>query len=533
MLYDYIIVGAGSAGCVLANRLSEDPSCKVLLLEAGGKNRFHTTIPGAYAMLHRSPIDWAFWTEPQPHVDDRKLFVPRGKVLGGSSTTNAMAYVRGNALDYDEWSTLGNEGWSYNEVLPYFRKSEHYEEPASPFHGKQGPLYTSLAKHPSPMSSAFLKACAENGIPYNEDYNGETQWGAGMLQYTIKNNRRQSTATAFLDPVNHRGNLTIRTYAPVNKIILTEGRAAGVEIATSRRKSEHVFCSKEVIVSAGSIKSPQLLMVTGIGDPAQLSRVGVDPIVNLPGVGANLQDHIWTRVSNLSSLPTLNSHVRPLAMLKAALHYLIFRKGALCSAPIETNAFFRVDPSSARPDIQLHFSPFYVGNDYKTDLYNMNTYPSTDGFGMLVILLRPQSRGAVTLRSNDPSAPPVIQPNFFQAEKDRHALMAGLKKAMAIADADAFRPFSKGLHHPARNCSDDELMDHIRRSLETLYHPVGTCRMGNDGMAVVDDRLRVHGVKGLRVVDASIMPTITSGNTNAPVIMIGEKGADLIKRSAF
>lgn len=528
MSYDYIIVGAGSAGCVLANRLSEHPSCNVLLLEAGGKNRFHTTIPGTYAILHRSSIDWAFWTEPQSHVNNRRLFVPRGKVLGGCSTTNAMAYVRGNPADYDEWSTLGNKGWSYNEVLPYFKKSEHYEPSEGGYHGKNGPLHISLAKYPSLISKAFIEACAENDIPYNEDYNGDTQWGAGMLQYTIKNNRRQSAATAFLDPIKHRRNLTVRTNASVNRIILKQGRAVGVKVASDQGGTEEVFCTKEVIVSAGAIKSPQLLMLSGIGESSQLKGVGIDPVVDLPGVGANLQDHIWTHVSNLSRVPTLNSHVRPRAMLLAAMRYLMFRNGPLCSAPIETNAFFKVDPLSTRPDIQLHFSPFYLGNDYKTDLYNMKTYPSTDGFGMLVILLHPESRGSVTLRSRYPADAPVIQPNFLRCDNDRRKLLAGLKKAMAVADATAFRRFSDGLQHPLRSCSDDELMDHIRRSLETLYHPVGTCKMGHDPMAVVDDQLRVHGVSGLRVIDASIMPNITSGNTNAPVIMIGEKGADLI-----
>lgn len=533
MSYDYIIVGAGSAGCVVANRLSEDPSCKVLLLEAGGKNGFHTTIPGTYAMLHRSAIDWAFWTEPQTHLDGRKLFVPRGKVLGGCSTTNAMAYVRGNAADYDEWSALGNKGWSYNEVLPYFKKSEDHEALGDPYHGQSGPLHISLAKFPSPMSKAFIGACVDKGIPYNDDYNGESQWGAGMLQYTIKNNRRQSTATAFLEPVRSRVNLTVRTSASVNRVILRQDRAIGVELNTGKRTSEKVFCTKEVVLSTGTIKSPQLLMLSGIGEASGLKDRGIDPCVDLPGVGRNLQDHIWTCVSNLSNAATLNSHVRPLAMARAALHYLMFHRGPLCSAPIETNAFFKVDPLSTRPDIQFHFSPFYVGDDYKTDLYDLGTYPTTNGFGFLVILLHPESRGTVSLRSSDPADAPVIQPNFLQHQNDGRVLLQGLKKAMTVADADAFRPFSDGLHHPPRNSSDTALMDHIRKSLETLYHPVGTCKMGNDAMAVVDDSLRVHGVTGLRVIDASIMPTLPSGNTNAPAIMIGEKGADLIKAGGY
>lgn len=529
MSYHYIIVGAGSAGCVLANRLSEDPSCNVLLLEAGDSNGFHTTIPGTYGILHRSRVDWAFWTESQSQLNNRRLFIPRGKVLGGCSTTNAMAYVRGNPADYDEWASFGNKGWSYREVLPYFKRSEHHESFGEPYHGKSGPLHVSLGKYPSIMSRHFLKACEANGIPVNDDYNGATQWGAGMLQYTIKNNRRQSTATAFLDPVRSRSNLTIRTKAHVGKILINNDRAVGVEIITEPGRTEQLHCTREVIISAGAIKSPQLLMLSGIGDRQLLKDVNIETIADLPGVGANLQDHVWTHVSNLSNVATLNSHVKPLGLAKAAFDYLLFNKGPLCNSPIETNAFFKTEDHSIRPDIQFHFAPLYIGNDYTTDIYNIRTFPNNNGFGMLVILLHPESRGRIRLRSNNPSATPVIEPEFLTHEKDWRTLLKGLKKAMAVADSDAFRETSKGLHHPVGNASDEMLMDHIRKSLETLYHPVGTCKMGNDPMAVVNDRLQVRGVGGLRVVDASIMPTIISGNTNAPAIMIGEKGADLVK----
>jgi choline dehydrogenase len=529
--FDYIIIGAGSAGCVLANRLSEDASCKVLLLEAGGKNRFHTSIPGTYAILHRSAIDWAFWTEPQPNVNDRKLFVPRGKVLGGCSTTNAMAYVRGNPADYDEWSRLGNMGWSYYDVLPYFCRSEDHEAFDGPYHAKNGLLHVGFGKYPSPLNEYFLKACVENGIPRNDDYNGSEQWGAGMLQYTIKNNRRQSTASAFLDPVRSRPNLTIRTRVLVKRVVIENGCAKGVELITGRGAAERILCNKEVIVSAGAIKSPQLLMLSAIGDRDSLRENGIDAIVHLPGVGRNLQDHVWTHVSNLTDEASMNTHIKPLGLAKAAFQYLLFNKGPLCNSLIESNAFLRTAADSTRPDIQFHFAPVYIGNDYKTDIYDLKTLPFTNGFGVLVILLHPESRGAVTLRSADPKDAPIIQPNFLQHEKDRDTLLAGLKKAMAVADAKAFSTVSEGLHHPLRNASDDQLMDHIRKSLETLYHPVGTCKMGHDQEAVVNSKLQVHGVKGLRVVDASIMPTIISGNTNAPAIMIGEKGADLVKGS--
>jgi choline dehydrogenase len=530
MSYDYIIIGAGSAGCVLANRLTEDPSCTVLLLEAGGKGNFQTSIPGAYSTLHKSAVDWAFWTEPQPHVNNRKLFVPRGKVLGGCSTTNAMAYVRGNPHDFDAWAALGNKGWSYNDVLPYFKKSEHHEVFAEPFHNQKGPLHVSFAKCPSPLTKNFVDACVECGIPYNEDYNGNTQFGASLLQFTIKNNKRQSTATAFLQPAMRRSNLTVRTKALVTRILLENNKAVGVELLTGRTTTEKLLCKKEVIVSAGAIKSPQLLMLSGIGEETMLRQAGIEVKHHLPGVGSNLQDHVWTHVSNVSSIATANNDIRPVNRLKGLLQYLLFNKGPLCNSPIEANAFLQPESETARPAIQFHFAPFYIGNDYRTDLYNINTFPRTNGFSILIILLHPESRGTISVNSNNPMTPPVIQPNFFQQEKDLSTLLSGLKKAMEVADAKAFRPYSaEGLYHPSRQASDKVLTEHIRRSLETLYHPVGTCMMGRGAMAVVNENLQVHGLNKLRVVDASIMPTIVSGNTNAACIMIGEKGADLIK----
>jgi choline dehydrogenase len=530
MLYDFVIVGAGSAGCVLANRLTEDPLCKVLLLEAGGKGGFPSYIPGAYAILHNSAVDWAFWTEPQTHVGNRKLFVPRGKALGGSSTTNAMAYVRGNKEDYNEWAALGNKGWSFHDVLPYFKKSEHHEALDGAYHSQQGLLHVSFAKNPSKLSKHFVDACVEKGIPYNEDYNGEMQLGASLLQYTIKNNKRQSTAAAFLQPAMQLPNLTVRTNAWVKQILIEKDRAIGVELITGKGMSEKIYCQKEVIVSAGAIKSPQLLLLSGIGDKETLRHAGIETKLDLPGVGHNLQDHVWSHVSNLCNLPTANRDVRPIYQLKGMLQYLVFNKGPLCYSPIEANAFFKTSDELSRPDIQLHFAPFYPGNDYQTNIYDIKTYPKENGFCILTILLHPQSRGFVTIRSNNPLDPPLIQPNFFEQIKDINTLLSGLKKTMEIADAAAFRPYSvAGLHHPTRHASEEELLAHISKSLETLYHPVGTCKMGKDEMAVVDDKLQVHGLSGLRIMDASVMPTIVSGNTNAACIMIGEKGADLLK----
>jgi len=530
MPYDYIIVGAGSAGCVLANRLTEDPSCKVLLLEAGGKGNFLVNIPGAYSVLHRSSVDWAFWTEPQSHVLNRKLFIPRGKVLGGSSSTNAMAYVRGNAADYDEWSSLGNKGWSYDEVLPYFIKSERHENKGAPWHGTDGPLHVSVARDPSPLNQFFLESCSKNGIPYNEDYNGARQVGASMLQFTIKVNRRQSTASAFLLPALKRPNLEVRTQSTVKQVLIDHDRITGVELMTGKSATEKIYCTKEVILSAGAIKSPHLLQLSGIGDKDMLQAAGVPLKHHLPGVGQNLQDHIWTHVSNLCSITTNNATVNPINLLKGLIQYSLFKKGPFCNSLIESNAFWQTGTQTDRPDIQFHFSPGHAGDDYKTDIYNLKTFPRTNGFTILVILLRPDSKGFVGLHDSNPLNAPLIQPNIFSSENDRSKLMTGLKKGMAVADDDCFRIHSaNGLNHPKRNCTDEQLMQHMCKSLETLYHPVGTCKMGSDKMAVVNERLQLHGMAGLRVVDASVMPTIISGNTNAASIMIGEKGADLIK----
>lgn len=531
MQFDYIIIGAGSAGCVLANRLTEDASCKVLLLEAGGRGNMNLNIPGAYTTLHRSSVDWAFYTEPQSYVQDRRLFIPRGKVLGGCSSTNAMAYVRGNSADYNEWALGGNDGWSYDDVLPYFKKSESHEKFGEPYHSKEGPLNISFAKYPSPLSSVFIEACNEAGIAHNEDYNSAQQSGASMLQYTIKNNQRHSAATAFLQPAMKRNNLTVRTHAMVKQIIIENDKAKGVEFFTTNTLTEKAYCSKEVILSAGAIQSPQLLLLSGIGDTHILKDVGIDIKMHLPGVGKNLQDHVWTVTSNLCNVPTGNNVIKPANMFKEFIRYLLFKKGPFTNSPIEANAFLNTGITTNKPDIQFHFTPSHCGNNYKTDIYNMKTYPLTNGFSIMVILLHPESKGYVTIRSKNTFDAPLIQPCFLQNENDRYTLLKGLKKAMEVADATAFKPYSPGgLNHPSRNISDDLLMEHIYKSLETLYHPVGTCKMGNDDMAVVNNKLQLYGIKGLRVVDASVMPAIVSGNTNAATIMIAEKGADMIKK---
>ena len=531
MRYDFIIIGAGSAGCVLANRLSENPNNKVLLLEAGGPDKkMEIHIPAGYAKLFKTEVDWGFSTEPQKHVLNRKIYLPRGRTLGGSSSTNAMAYVRGNKEDFNDWEKLGNKGWGYDNVLQYFKKSEANEQISNDYHGKDGLLNVTFAtRFDTPFSDAFVAACDESGIKRNNDYNGENQAGASRLQFTIKNAKRFSAAAAFLKPVMHRKNLTIQTNSPVKQILIENDRAVGVEYFSGKNNTDKAFADKEVILSAGAFASPQILLLSGVGDADELKKHNVLCKKNLSGVGKNLQDHLFSGVSCLSNQEFgQNHHLKPLNQLKGLMKYVFSKKGVFTISPLESAAFWMTDDSPDRVNYQFHFASLQVGDGYDYDFYDMKTFPFNDGFTILPTLLRPESRGYVTLGSNNAMDAPIIQPNFLEVEQDQITLLKAAKKAIEVLQAPAFDKYRQKLQTPPDRSSDDAIMLHLKKQLETVYHPVGTCKMGNDEMAVVDDQLRVKGIEGLRVIDASVMPTIVSGNTNAAVYMIAEKAAEMI-----
>jgi choline dehydrogenase-like flavoprotein len=524
-IYDYVIVGAGSAGCVLANRLSEDLTARVLLLEAGGKDRsLNIKIPAAFPNQFHTKLDWDYLTEPEPHVDGRPLYIPRGKSLGGSSSMNAMLYVRGRPLDYDGWEAQGAPGWGYADVLPYFKKSEDNVRGASEFHGVGGPLRVSEQRSPRPIGRMMLEACVAAGIPRIADYNGPEQDGASMFQVTQRNGRRWSTADAFLKPVLRRPNLDVSLKAAVLGVEFEGDRAVGVRVRRGRASAEVVRAEREVVLCAGAIGSPQLLLLSGIGPRDELTQVGVQARHELSGVGRNLQDHPFvTLLWEVSDERTLFGADKP----KPLAEWLLRHSGPLSSTVAEVVAFVRTRTGLPAADIQLHMGAAYF-DDHGAEEY--------DGHCITIapVLVVPQARGQVWLRSADPSDKPRIITNTLAEPDDLASLIAGMRLARDIANRDPLREIIIKEIKPGPAAVDDEdLAGDLRRRLMLIYHPVGTCRMSDthEG-AVVDSQLRVHGIRGLRVVDASIMPTIPGGNTNAPTIMLAEKAADLIRERA-
>jgi choline dehydrogenase len=524
-MYDYIVIGAGSAGCVLAARLSEDPSCRVLLLEAGPRdwNPLIHMPAGLGRLVNDRTVNWDYRTEAEPQLHGRHLWWPRGKVLGGSSSINAMCYTRGTPRDYHEWARAGAAGWHSDAVLPYFLRAEGNARGAGPLHGGDGPLRVSDPRHRNPLSQVFVDAGVQAGWPRNDDFNGPAQAGVGFYQVTQRDGARCSAAAAYLAPARARPNLQVATGALVRRIVVEDGRARGVEYRRGRGLL-HARAAGEVLLCGGAVNSPQLLLLSGIGPAAELRAHGVDVVADLPGVGANLQDHL--DICTLHHCPPGLSYDRASELKIAFDWFLRGHRGAGSSNIAEAGGFVRSAlATDERPDVQFHFVPAMLDDHGRNRL-------DGDGFTVHACFLRPHSRGRISLRDADPRTPPRIEANYLSDADgfDLRMMVECARLSRELLRQPAFDRVRGAPIFPAReDLSDAELADFVRAKAETIYHPVGTCRMGVDEGAVVDPQLRVRGVEGLRVVDASVMPTLVGGNTNAPVIMIAERAADLIR----